>query len=417
MIFNIIKKELRELVTKATILSMVMLALIFFFVGQVIGGATEEASRPPVIAVVDLDSSAISAAMTGSLELNAEIAYSGTDKTEAQERLKEKEGSAVIVIPGGFGNSLLSGEQGHIEIEWYVEGAGITESIPGSVVEYLVAHAREQVSAAMITGNSSLDPALVLDPVSVTNVTYFRGQTLTGLTPSELNNIVSSQSMAIPIAIMMLVIMAGTSLISSMGMEKENKTLETLLTMPIKRSYIITGKIVASAVVSLIMAIVYMVGFSYYLNSFTAGSVDPAQYGLTLGVVEYALIGLSVFLALLAALAISLVLGSFSTNYRSAQSLTFPLIGLAMFSMFMNMFQDFATMGLPLQVIVFIIPFSHPMMAMKELMFGNYGIVLAGIGYSFIFTVAAISLAVWIFNTDRLLTGRINRRIKLVNQS
>ena len=133
--------------------------------------------------------------------------------------------------------------------------------------------------------------------------------------------------------------------------------------------------------------------------------------------VEYALIGLSVFLALLAALAISLVLGSFSTNYRSAQSLTFPLIGLAMFSMFMNMFQDFATMGLPLQVIVFIIPFSHPMMAMKELMFGNYGIVLAGIGYSFIFTVAAISLAVWIFNTDRLLTGRINRRIKLVNQS
>jgi ABC-type Na+ efflux pump permease subunit len=51
----------------------------------------------------------------------------------------------------------------------------------------------------------------------------------------------------------------------------QNKTLETLLTMPIKKSYIITGKIVASAIVSLVMALVYMVGFSYYLRAFSEG--------------------------------------------------------------------------------------------------------------------------------------------------
>jgi len=256
-----------------------------------------------------------------------------------------------------------------------------------------------------------------MDPVFISNVTYFRDQAYSEITPSELNNLVSSQSMAIPVAIMILIIMAGTSLISSMGMEKENKTLETLLTMPIKRSYIITGKIVASAAVSLLMAVVYMAGFSYYILSLTGGSLNPADYGLSLNIVDYGLIGVSVFLSLLAALAVSLVLGSFSTNYRSAQNLTFPLIGFAMFSMFITMFQDFATLGLPLKILVFIIPFSHPMIAMKELMFGNYVLVIAGIIYTLVFTIAFIGLAVWIFNTDRLLTGRINTRVKTGRQS
>ncbi len=59
MIINIIKKELRELVTKATFFSVIMMALIFFFVGQVVGAASEETSKVPVISVVDLDKTSI----------------------------------------------------------------------------------------------------------------------------------------------------------------------------------------------------------------------------------------------------------------------------------------------------------------------------------------------------------------------
>jgi ABC-2 type transport system permease protein len=410
MIINIIKKELRELVTKATFFSVIMMALIFMFVGRVVGSASEETSKIPVISVVDLDNSPVSMTIVNSLESNAEIAYSGSDINEARQKLNEAGGAAMVVINQGFGNSLLSGNQGEIKVEWYIKGMGIIESIPTAVLEQLISQAQRDLSASMITENSSLKPDLVLDPLIITNVTHFKDKTINNLSPTELNQMLTSQSMAIPIAIMMLVIMAGNSLIASMGMEKENKTLETLLTMPIKKSYIITGKIVASAIVSLVMALVYMIGFSYYLRAFSSAAMNPADYGFSLGIIDYILIGVSVFLALLAALAISIVLGSFSTNYRSAQTLSFPLIGVAMFAMFMNLFQDFGTMSLPLKVLVFIIPFSHPMMAMKELLLGNYVLVISGIAYMLVFTVATIAVATWIFNTDRLLTGRIGRR-------
>jgi ABC-2 type transport system permease protein len=360
--------------------------------------------------VVDLDNSPVSMTIVNSLESNAEIAYSGSDINEARQKLNEAGGAAMVVINEGFGNSLLNGNQGEVKVEWYIKGMGIIESIPTAVLEQLISQAQRELSASMITENSSLKPDLVLDPLIITNVTHFKDKTITNLSPTELNQMLTSQSMAIPIAIMMLVIMAGNSLISSMGMEKENKTLETLLTMPIKKSYIIIGKIVASAVVSLVMALVYMVGFSYYLHAFSGGAMNPADYGFSLGIIDYILIGVSVFLTLLAALAISIVLGSFSTNYRSAQTLSFPLIGVAMFAMFMNLFQDFGTMSLPLKALVFIIPFSHPMMAMKELLLGNYVLVISGIAYMLVFTVATIAVATWIFNTDRLLTGRIGRR-------
>jgi ABC-2 type transport system permease protein len=410
MIINIIKKELRELVTKATFFSVIMMALIFMFVGRVVGSASEETSKLPVISVVDLDNSPVSMTIVNSLESNAEIAYSGSDIDEARQRLNEAGGAAMVVINEGFGNSLLNGNQGEVKVEWYIKGMGIVESIPTAVLEQLISQAQRELSASMITENSSLKPDLVLDPLIITNVTHFKDKTITNLSPTELNQMLTSQSMAIPIAIMMLVIMAGNSLIASMGMEKENKTLETLLTMPIKKSYIITGKIVASAIVSLVMALVYMIGFSYYLKAFSSAAMNPADYGFSLGIIDYILIGVSVFLALLAALAISIVLGSFSTNYRSAQTLSFPLIGVAMFAMFMNLFQDFGTMSLPLKALVFIIPFSHPMMAMKELLLGNYVLVISGIAYMLVFTVATIAVATWIFNTDRLLTGRIGRR-------
>jgi len=46
--------------------------------------------------------------------------------------------------------------------------------------------------------------------------------------------------------------------------EKENKTLETLLSMPIKRSYIASSKMIAGGIVSLLMALIYIVGFNFY---------------------------------------------------------------------------------------------------------------------------------------------------------
>jgi ABC-2 type transport system permease protein len=223
----------------------------------------------------------------------------------------------------------------------------------------------------------------------------------------------SSQSIVIPIVVMMLIIMAGASVISSMGMEKENKTLETLLTLPVRRSHIVIGKIVGSALVGMIMAAIYMIGFSRYMTSFQISDINLADFGLALSMQDYLLIGVSLFTALLAGLALCIVLGTFAKNYRSAQTLIFPITALAMISVFITMFKDFDTIPAVLRILVFAIPFSHPMMAMRALMMDNYSLVIGGIAYTAVFTVIMIVIAVRIFNSDRLLTGSVQKRAAL----
>ncbi|NLE89863.1 MAG: ABC transporter permease [Dehalococcoidales bacterium] len=204
---------------------------------------------------------------------------------------------------------------------------------------------------------------------------------------------------------MMLIVMGSSSVISSMGLEKENRTLETLLTLPVGRSQIIISKIVGSAIAGIVMGAIYMVGFASYFNSITGPAGGLGDMGFTLNVLDYLLIALSLFAALLAALCASIILGTFASSYRSAQTLTYPMIGLAMLAMLVTMMLDFSSLSFPLQTMVFLIPFSHPMIAMKELMVGNYLLVLAGIGYLVVITAILVVIATRIFTTDRVVLG------------
>jgi ABC-2 type transport system permease protein len=161
------------------------------------------------------------------------------------------------------------------------------------------------------------------------------------------------------------------------------------------------------------MAAIYMIGFSRYMRSFQISDINLADFGLTLGMQDYLLVGISLFVALLAGLSLCIVLGTFAKNYRSAQTLIFPITALAMISAFIIMFKDFDTIPAVLRVLLFAIPFSHPMMAVRALMLDNYSLVIGGIAYAAVFTVIMIAVAVRIFNSDRLLTGSVQKRVAL----
>ena len=149
-----------------------------------------------------------------------------------------------------------------------------------------------------------------------------------------------------------------------------------------------------------------MIGMSQYLQGFqfTSG-INLADYGLVLTSQDFILIGISLFVTLIAALALCMLLGTFAKNFKSAQTLVFPITMLAMIPMFVTMFVDFDTLPLIGKVLIFAIPFSHPMMASRALIFGDYLLVFGGILYVTLFAIATILIVVWVFKTDRLLTG------------
>ena len=410
MIGNIIKKEFKELFTLSTILPIVVIAIVFGFVGQSIGNIGETMEEKPVIGIVDMDGGDFSDIAMAVLIEKAEVIYDGNDAEEGLEEVREENGVALLVIPENFSQNIYANHPGEIEIYWIMKGAGMMDSISSGAVEGLIQSVNQEISRELIQQDSSFDPALVLAPTTRVETTFFKGKEVEGLSSSQLGNMLSSQSIVIPIVVMMLIIMAGASVISSMGMEKENKTLETLLTLPVRRSHIVIGKIVGSALVGMIMAAIYMIGFSRYMSSFQISDINLADFGLALGMQDYLLIGISLFTALLAGLSLCIVLGTFAKNYRSAQTLIFPITALAMISVFITMFKDFDTIPAILRVLVFAIPFSHPMMAMRALMMDNYSLVIGGVAYTAVFTVIMIVVAVRIFNSDRLLTGSVQKR-------
>ncbi|HOK16306.1 MAG TPA: ABC transporter permease [Defluviitoga tunisiensis] len=413
MFFNMFKKELKEVLTIGSIISIAAMSFVFAMIGQSVGNIEEKLEVKPAIGLINNDNGIFGIISTQILQETSDIIYNGSDKSAGLQEVIAEKGIALIEIPSDFSDSIYNNEQGKLNINWVVQGVGPFDGISSDVLDYVLNAVEKEISKIIITQELDLDPNLILNPLTTSQTTFLKEKEFRGLSPNELINTFSTQSYLIPTLIMMIIMMSGSSIISSMGLEKENKTLETLLTLPVKRNYIILSKIIASTISGLILAAIYMVGMTYYMKSFSfSGVVDLQAYNLTLNIYDYTLMGLSVFMSLLAGLSLCLALGSFAKDYKSAQSLLFPVTVLAVFSMLMTMFMDFSTMPTFIKIFIFIIPFSHPMMAMKTLMLKEYALVISGIIYSSIFAAIMIIITILIFNSDRLLVGKLQKNKK-----
>ena len=410
---NIIIKELKELLTPASILPIIIIALLFGSIGSSMEGVIEGFDEKPVLGYIDEDNNSLSAILTTYLNNNSEVIFNSTDiadRSYGLDQVKQKEGVALIVIKQNFSRDILNDTRGEIDVYWIMRGAGIFDTVPSEVVEGLISSLNREVSKILIEDNTTINASFALWPTSRIDTTYFKTKEI-GLSPGRIANMLASQSLFMPIVIMMLIIFSGQMVISSMALEKENKTLETLLTLPVKRTNIVTGKIAASAFIGLVFAVIYMIGMSNYFQGFQMSEgLNLADYGLTLSTQDFVLVGISLFIALISALALCMLLGTFAKNYKSAQTLVFPVIMFAMIPMFITMFADFDTLPLVLKGLLFAIPFSHPMMATRALIFNDYLLVIGGIIYVTIFALVTIFIVVWVFKTDRLLTGSTRRK-------
>ncbi|HXZ24529.1 MAG TPA: ABC transporter permease [Methanomassiliicoccales archaeon] len=404
---NIIRKEVKELLTPSALIPIIIMALVFGSIGSMVGGSTQKLSEKPTIGVIDLDHSPLSQFVYTQYDHASKIIYNQSDVQAGIDAVRAGQGVALIVINPGFESNISSNHTGSARIVWVLEGASIIDSISVAPVSSINAIVLNNLSRYIIDHHITDNSSVVLQPVSVSEDTVFKGHMMAGVNPGTIQSVVQQQGIIVPVIVLMVIIMAGSMVVSSMGMEKENKTLETLLTLPVKRTSIVLGKLVGAAIVGLIVAVIYMFGFSYYMSSLTVSApIDLAKYGMTLNMFDYLLVGVSLFLALVCGLALCMILGIFTKNYKAAQSMTLPVTLLAMVPMFITMFADFNTLPTAIQALVFGIPFSHPMMAMKELMFGNTAMVLAGIAYEAIFAAVAMFIAVTLFKKDILLTGR-----------
>ncbi len=410
-ILSLIKKELRELLTPATILPIVIVALLFASLGGLTGGAVEDAlTASPKIAIVNMDEGDFSQIYFEVLVgLEADVVFNGSEESEIEDalaKMKAEGAMATIVIGSDYSSTIENGSRANITIYWNMVGTGMFSSMSTAPVDMMIINVSTQTTHKLIkSGMPGEDPRNITSPIRYESTTFLGDKELVGVGPAEVSAFMQGQSFMMPLLIMIVIVMLGGIIISSMGQEKENKTLETLLTLPVSRTTIVSGKLIGSAIVGLLFAGVYMLGMNYYMEGLMSMAQEMELAELKLGMVETAIVGLMVALAILCALGLCMILGAFAKNYKAAQSLTIPISFLAVIPFFVVMFTDFVNLPLMAQIVLFIIPFTHPMMAMNNMIMGNYELVYYGIAYLVAFTLATVMITVRLYRSDILLTG------------
>ena len=408
---TVVVKELKELIRDPKILiGMIVLPLIMFPVLGLVFGyaqqtAVEQAQKSQLI-VLNNDGGNWSYTLINYLNvaLTVNVINDTTPQQVASQGLLANYNSTTFSeIPVGFSQNMTLHTHGDLNITATVnsyglyQGGSIFSGVGSSIVTQII---------------ESFNRAISPNVLKSTQSTIIKGQIQQGVDPTTLSALMLSQTIALPITIMILLTYAMQIAATSVAMEKEEKTLETLLTLPVDRFAILMGKLSSTIIIAGVAAVAIMVGYNYMLGSITMGiqtgtSIDLVKLGLVPSPLGYTLLGISLFVTLLSALALAVIMSAFSEDVRGAQALVGYIYPIVFIPVFALLYIDINTLPLAFKAILYAIPYSHPIIASKAVVLGDYTTVLFGIIYVTSFTIVIMYIASRLFATEKILTAKL----------
>jgi len=419
----LIVKEVKDLLRDPKILIGMILfpALLLPLMGAAInvstGSTIEKASGNLTAYIIDDDGGSV----VGDLQRYASenrINLTATSGNPADAVKTLEGGGTIIYVPAGFSQNVTSNTVGSLILYTNFKEFSIVEFIKSQRVSDLINAFEDAVIKKKVESSiPGSDPNSVLNPISVEQESVIKG-IAQPISPALLQSVVRLQGLMGPLVIMIVLILAMQVAATSMAVEKEAKTLETLLTIPVSRLSILFGKLVGSVTIALLATIANVLAFTYYMGAITsqiptgAGGSDLISLGLVPSVQGYLVLGLTLFGALISALALALTLGTLSQDVRGAQS----IIGIIIVPVFLPtiflMMGDISTLPASIQWVLYLIPFTYPVLASQALFTGNYGTILLGLVYMAVFTFVTLYIAARVFSTERIMTARLAFRRK-----
>lgn len=245
-IVTIALHDLRLTLTDRWAVIWILLLPIVFatFFGLVMGAGSSPADATASLAVVDLDGSLVSGALIEDLEGEG---VSVTALTP-EERSTNLDIVRTLVIPEGFGEHVLAGEQQTLRLEKepdtsaeaaLVAQARVTAAIARTIGRLVVASADVEDAAAI---PADLFAAVDVSPDLVTVETRLAGRA---------TEIPGGFAQSIPgMAVMFVMLIALTYGAGAISAERISGNLRRLATAPVSRAEIIAGKIGGRFVVS-----------------------------------------------------------------------------------------------------------------------------------------------------------------------
>ena len=436
---NLLKKELRELITFQALMGMVFTMVLLIVMGQLFGHAMEEGFDTSTITLCNQDDSEFTKEMLAKVEAlqGTDINYVEFQSDDYAAELERLDIKNAVIIPQGYGDSIVvNKEPAQIKFVSKMQNGGMTSSMSTISASDVVSTIESVCTDEIMLKNyglSDADIALIREPVQLVEYTTLNGKT-SQISASALSAVTMAQSMIAPLIIFILLMMASQMIMTAISTEKIDKTLETLLSAPVSRLQVLGAKMVAAVISALLNSLCMGIGFAFYMIGMMGGAVGEisstaevssetasaavtavtslsqamSDLGMTLSAGSYVLFGIQLFLTVAIGLAISLILGAMATDVKSVQTLTMPIMIAVMIPFFFTMFVDLNSLSLPIKLVAYAIPFTHTYTALTNLMNGDMLMFWGGLAYQVVFFVVCMLLAVRVFTTDKLFTMSVN---------
>jgi len=254
VVFNDLRVEFSD---RSTWIFFLILPLIFTAViGVATGGFARDPNADPRyrVALVDQDGGELATRFADVLAESIVVRPEASDEAAALSLLDSEDVTAVIVIPAGFGEDLLSGNGADVELRL------AAEDNDGLAVREAVQSASAQVSRTLLAALVSVEEAEAIRPFAddAERQAYFQealrlANEAAETTPVEVQNTQAAQSslLQIPqgftqsspgqlVTWVLATLLAGASALVG---ERTSGTLRRLLTMPAPKWTILGGKI------------------------------------------------------------------------------------------------------------------------------------------------------------------------------
>lgn len=419
--YSLLRKEIKELMTVQTIISLFLTLGIFYLIGNVMTGVTDDLDeKASTITICDQDKSEFTGLVMTALKSQKDITIKEVSlkSDDYQKELNDLELESVIIIPEGFSDKIFKeGKKAELITVTSMNSISMTGTISSSTSSAGLEAIKEAVKTTLL-GEKNLDVndiSLIQNPIEQKDITVV-GDNSAEVNTTALSGFVSTQGIFVPIVIFLLVMYASQMIISAIATEKVDKTLETLLSAPVSRVSVLSAKMLAAALVAALNAIVYMIGFSSFMNGMTASTTGDsgdisktvADLGLKLQGMDYVFLGMQMFLTILIALSVSLILGALAKDAKSAQTLIMPVMFAAMIPYMITLFIDVNSLSIVPKLLIYAIPFTHTFIAVDNILFAKDVVFWGGFAYQLVFLAICMFFAVRVFMTDKLFTIRLS---------
>lgn len=412
----LLEKEVKDLLRDPRIyIGLLIPLLIFPIMGVVMSATLEPVVRGPpslTIGLVDQDGTKTSFVIREFLENYGLV----VKVFEDVQRAMSSGPDAVVVIPKGFENDILSRRSPTLSVYFLFKNLDLYDSSRFGALERALSQLNDHISTNIILELGDVDPNFVKSPLNFQESSVLKGRKL-AISPSALMSQMLSQSFFIPLIVFMLSIVVAQIAATSTAVENEEKTLETLLTLPVDRASILAAKLLASAIIAVIGTAIYMVGFQFYMSGFSflmqgeKAVLEPPSPSV------YLLLAISLLLAILFMTSLGVVIGALSNDVRIANSFLPVLIIPIMIPAFVLMFGgSIESLPLGFRLAMLALPTTYPMMLSRSMLVGEVPIeAILGIPYSVLITLAVIYLTSRLLEPERLFRLQhaiLRRRMK-----